>query len=104
MLENFTSDKFPNTHIEFSMEGMKLVVTLNIPSFLIKYLPKNKVQKKDKYYIYWMKDLVKNPTIGNVTRTYNQLMERTMTNVRNAKIQKLEDEKRRISQRTIIAI
>lgn len=101
MIEKFTSDNFPNTHIEFTQEGVKLTITLNIPKSLVSYMPKNKVNICNKFYVYWVADTIQNATLGKLKERYNILMRVAMTNIRNAKIRKLEDEKIMIKTREI---
>jgi len=103
MLERFTSDKFKNTHIEFTQEGMKLWVTLNIPKGLVKYLSPNNVKYVKKNYVYAICTPVEFPvTIGRIKNYYNGLMEKAMTNVRKAKQERISHEIETIKQRKIL--
>lgn len=102
MIEKFTSDNFPNTHVEFTNEGIRLVITLNIPKDLIHYMPKCKIQKSNKFYVYWVADTIKDATLNKLKACYNNLMAVAMTNIRNAKIRQIEDEKIKIKNSIIL--
>lgn len=102
-IEKFENKSLPNLHLEFTDEGLKVTVTLNVPKDLRPYLSKHKVQKCKKLYVYWCSHTITcKPTKTVIVSIYNQLMSNAMTNVRNAKIQKLEVEKLKILTNPIL--
>lgn len=102
-IEKFESKDLPNLHLEFTEDGLKVTVTLNIPKDLRPYLAKNKVQKCKKLYVYWCSYTITcKPTKQVIIDIYNQLMSNAMINVRNAKIQKIEVEKQKIINQPIL--
>lgn len=102
MIERFTSDNFPNTHISFDQNGLKLTITLNIPKSIVKLMPRNKVFKSNKFWTYYVADYVQEPTIGKMKDKYNTLMQKAMLNIREAKIEKIRQEQNRIINQQIL--
>jgi hypothetical protein len=97
----FTCDWLPNTHIEFTPKGVKLIVTLNIEKRMRHFLSPNNVFKGDKHYVYSICALLQNPCEKTLLDTYNTIMQGMMIRLRDAKIAVLENEKKDISERKI---
>lgn len=102
MLEKFTSDKFPNTHLKFDSEGLKLVVTINIPKDLLRFLPRERTAFKSKHYVYWVTIRIENPNINSIKDAYNLLMQNSMVNIRSAKIEQIKQQQIKIQQSQIL--
>jgi hypothetical protein len=81
----FTSDKFPNCHIEFDGSGVILKISLNIEPEMKKFLCPQNVFKGEKMYVYSIKKRVELPTLKGMETTYNHLMAKAMINCRIAK-------------------
>ena len=94
----FTSEIFPNCHIEFDGEGLKLRVSLNIEPRMRKYLSPNNVFKAEKFYIYSICCRVKDPTLKTLESSYRHLMKNAMINCREAKIAAIHNEIETISK------
>lgn len=102
MVTRFTSDSFPNTHIEFTAEGVRMTVTLNIEPKMRHFLSPNNIRKGEKFYVYSISHLLHDVSPQTLKETYNVLMQRAMINCRNAKIAILENEKKCISERKLL--
>ena len=81
----FTSDKFPNCHIEIDNEGIILKVSLNIEPAMKKYLSPQNVFKGEKMFVYSIKKRVETPNLKGLEATYDYLMAKAMINCRLAK-------------------
>lgn len=81
----FTSDKFPNCHIEFDSEGMILKVSLNIEPGMKKYLSPQNVFKGKSMFVYSIKKRVEIATFKGIEAIYSHLMAKAMINCRIAK-------------------
>lgn len=97
----FTCDWLPNTHIEFTATGVKLIVTLNIEKQMRHFLSPNNVFKGEKHYVYSIWALLENPCEKTLLDAYNHVMQGMMLRLRDAKIAVLENEKKDISERKI---
>jgi len=97
----FTCDWLPNTHIEFTSKGVRLIVTLNIEKQMRHYLSPNNVFKGDKFYVYSICGYLDKPCEKTLLDTYNTIIQGMMIRLRDAKIKVIENEKKEISQRKI---
>ncbi len=104
LLKKFDSTEFPNTHLEFTKKGVKMTVTINIPRDLVKYMAKNKVHFKEKFYVYWCSKEISKVNKFEINKTYNFLMKNLMINVRRAKIKMMEDEVKNIKDREFFSV
>jgi len=86
---------FPdNCSLHFHANGIKMRVSINIEKDLIPFVPNGKLQKGDKFFVYWCATEVplKYCTPKNLSETYNYLLNRVMINVRRMKQEKLHAE------------
>ena len=81
----FTHNSLPNFHIEVNPDGITVWVTLNIEPQMKKYLSPNNVFKGEKLWVYGLRKQVENLNFKTLETTYNELMNRAMINVREAK-------------------
>jgi hypothetical protein len=86
----FTAEAFPNSHIEFDSDGIKLRVSLNIEKSMRSYLSPNNVFAGDQRWVYSLCMRVENPCLTTLKATYELLMTRCMINCRLAKQSVLE--------------
>jgi hypothetical protein len=92
----FTSDKFPNCHIEFDNEGIILKVSLNIEPGMKKYLSPQNVFKGKQMLVYSVKKRVEIATLKGMETVYSHLMAKAMINCRIAKNSVNNDEIRNL--------
>lgn len=88
----FTAEAFPNSHIEFDSEGIKLRVSLNITRAMKPFLSPNNIFVGKTYRVYSISKRVDNPNLENLKATYELLMTRAMINCRLAKQEVLKKE------------
>jgi hypothetical protein len=92
----FTAEAFPNSHIEFDAEGLKLRVSLNIEKRMKPFLSPNNVFAGDQRWVYSLTKRIENPCLATLEMTYNLLMTRAMISCRLAKQQVLQREIRQL--------
>lgn len=82
-----------NCELKFNGNGVEVRVSLNVPKPLAKYVSKNNIHKGRKFYVYSLKKQIfsKDITINNIIDTYYLLLNRAMINMRNYKVQQLND-------------
>ena len=82
-----------NCELKFNGNGVEIRVSLNVPKPLAKYVSKNNLHKGNKFYVYSLKKQIfsKDVTMNNIIDTYNLLLNRAMINMRNYKVQQLND-------------
>lgn len=82
-----------NCELKFNGNGVEVRVSLNVPKPLVKYVSKNNLHKGNKFYVYSLKKQIfsKDITLNNIINTYNLLLNRAMINMRNYKVQQLND-------------
>lgn len=82
-----------NCELKFNGNGVEVRVSLNVPKPLVKYVSKNNLHKGNKFYVYSLKKQIfsKDITMNNIIDTYNILLNRAMINMRNYKVQQLND-------------
>lgn len=82
-----------NCELKFNGNGVEIRVSLNVPKPLAKYVSKNNLHKGNKFYVYSLKKQIfsKDITMNNIVDTYNILLNRAMINMRNYKVQQLND-------------
>ena len=82
-----------NCDLTFNGNGVEVRVSLNVPKPLAKYVSKNNLHKGSKFYVYSIKKQIfsKDITLNNIYDTYNLLLNRAMINMRNYKVQQLND-------------
>jgi hypothetical protein len=88
----FTAEAFPNSHIEFDGDGIKLRVSLNIEKRMKPYLSPNNVFAGDQRWVYSISKRIDSPNLENLKATYELLMTRAMITCRQAKQLVLEKE------------
>jgi hypothetical protein len=88
----FTNNTLPNTHIEFTADGVVLWVSLNIEHRMIPHLEKTNVFKGKEFQVYALRKLVENPNKFTIEQTWKVLLTRCMVNCREAKIKAIEQE------------
>jgi hypothetical protein len=81
----FTAEAFPNSHIEFDGDGIKLRISINIEKRMKPYLSPNNVFKAEKHWVYSLSKQIENPCYSSLKYTYNLLMTRAMISCRMAK-------------------
>jgi hypothetical protein len=81
----FTAEAFPNSHIEFDGDGIKLRVSLNIEKSMRSYLSPNNVFAGEKFWVYSLCMRIENPCAATLKATYELLMTRCMIHCRTAK-------------------
>lgn len=97
MVEQFTSDRFKNCHINFTKTGVEMVITLNIEKDMVPYLNPNRVFFKNKFNVYVLKSLIEEVNIRSIEGCYNWLMRRAMIDCREAKKKVIDEQIRKIS-------
>lgn len=88
-------DQLPdNCSLHFHANGIKVRVSLNIERELLPYIPKGKVDRGDKFYVYWCSKEIPLAfcTPKNIRETYEYLLNNTMRNVREFKKQHLDSQ------------
>ena len=88
----FTHNLFPNFHIEINPNGTTVWVSLNIEPEMKKHLSPNNIFKGDKLWVYALRKEVENLNFKTLETTYNELMNRAMINVREAKKKVLDEQ------------
>lgn len=90
-----------NTSIEFTDSGMILRVSINIPYYLIKYLPCCNVSKGKELWVYALSKELKSGAIKKerVQQLHNHLIKNCMIIIREAKKKHLNDQILKIKNR-----
>lgn len=97
-VKHFTSDLFPNVHLELNAFGVVVSVSLNIEPKLRQYLSSNNVHKSNKFYVYMLKAQITTVNIESVNIVQRELLNKAMINVREAKRKLLLDEINKLKQ------
>lgn len=91
-VKHFTSDLFPNIHLELNAQGCLVCVSLNIEVKLKQYLSPNNVYKSNKFWCYVLKQQINVVNIESVNIVQRELLDRAMINIRSAKIKMIGDQ------------
>lgn len=94
-LTYFTHHKFPNVHLVIG-EVITMGVTLNIPEHLVPFM-ENPIKGKT-MWVHSVSTELKNINYSILSFTYNELMKKAMSDIRDAKINYLKFEKKKIKQ------
>jgi hypothetical protein len=97
----FTSDQFPNLHINFLSEGIEVVVSLNIEERMVPHLVQARVFKSKKFTTYVLKTILTEVTSMAVKGCYEWLLNRAMIDCREAKQKSLQCEINKLRNETI---
>lgn len=91
---NGIADLPDNCSLNWNANNIKVRVSLNVERDLVRFIPKNKLHKGKKFWVYWVaKDipLIK-CTPKNIEETYYHLQRVVMINLRNFKKAKLNSQ------------
>lgn len=83
-----------NCSLEWTANFIKVRVSLNIEKELIKFIPKNKLCKGKKFWVYWVAKEIPlvHCTPKNIEETYFNLQRKAMINLRNYKKRMLDNQ------------
>lgn len=91
-VKHFTSDLFPNIHLELNAMGCVVCISLNIEAKLKPYLSSNNVYKSNKFWCYVLKQQINVVNSEAVNIVQRELLDKAMINIRSAKIKMLNDQ------------
>lgn len=89
-----------NTAINFNGEGFVLSVSLNVPKYLVSYLPENCIKKAEKMYILMFSKQIQSKDIDvfNVQSIHDNLLKNLMYQIRIAKSKYYDVEAKKIAK------
>lgn len=83
----FTNRDYPNFHINIKGDRLEVIVTLNIKTDMIPFLPTTNICKMKKHWVYWLKSHA--PLVqmneAHILSMANVLINRAMIDCREAK-------------------
>lgn len=90
-----------NCSLHFHANGIKVRVSLNIEPELLKFVPKGKSAKGDKFFVYWcsINLPLEKCSAKNIEDTFSHLLNVAMQNIRKMKKLMLDDQIRRLEEK-----
>jgi len=92
-----------NCSLKFHANGVRVRVSLNIEKELIPLVPKGKLQRGSKFFVYWCAEEIPliYSTPKNINMVYENLLNRAMRNVRQMKKEMLDSQIRVLKAKQI---